>query len=114
LCITNEALYTFAWNYAKKEAPKKRIHRYPWDCYYSLYMGVLQSQNVGVPGGSAVNAAAKVGSKLLSSQKWGFLYRTTLPTKKTDLVQSAINKAVKPHVCFIFFKLIYILDLQNI
>jgi hypothetical protein len=107
LCITNEALYTFAWNYAKKEATKKRIHRYPWDCYYSMYMGVMQSQNVGIPGvGSTANAVAKAGAKLLSTQKWGLYYRTTLPTKKTDLVQAAITKALKPHVCFMKFSLI--------
>jgi len=97
--ITTKALYTFAYDYKKKELNKRRAHRYVYEKIYSTRYGPLRDDNVQVVGGAAGAVANAVQDATKDLSNYGLkVYTNIITSKKEEFTQKAISKAVKKYV----------------
>ena len=107
--ITNKALYTFAYDYKKKELTKRRAHRYTFDKLYSTRYGPLKEDLGGVVGGGVAGAVANAAADAMKDlSNYGLkIYTNIITSRKEIFTEKAISKAVKK---FVFKVLKFLVD----
>ncbi|KAF0971480.1 hypothetical protein FDP41_010253 [Naegleria fowleri] len=92
--ITNKALYTFAFDYKKKELIKRRAHRYVYNNIYSTRYGPLREDNIQVVGGAAGAIANAAQDLMKDLSNYGLkIYTNIITSMKERMTEKAISKA---------------------